>query len=77
VPYLGQDTLFRRSSENLVENDPVLSQYRSNVPSLLKLKKNFEAIMLLDYEVIIKQNYNSAQVYQIITMKKLFQMRIM
>jgi len=38
VPYLGQDTLFEEVP-NLVENDPVLSQYRSNVPSLLKLKK--------------------------------------
>jgi hypothetical protein len=38
VPYLGQDTLFEEVP-NLAENDPVLSQYRSNVPSLLKLRK--------------------------------------
>jgi len=38
VPYLGQDTLFEEVP-NLAENDPVLSQYRSSVPSLLKLRK--------------------------------------
>jgi hypothetical protein len=38
VPYLAQDTLFE-SVPNLVENDPELSQYRSSVPSLLKLRK--------------------------------------
>jgi hypothetical protein len=38
VPYLAQDTIFE-SVPNLVENDPELSQYRSNVPSLLKMKK--------------------------------------
>lgn len=38
VPYLAQDTIFE-SVPNLAENDPELSQYRSNVPSLLKLRK--------------------------------------
>jgi len=38
VPYLGQDTIFEEVP-NLVENDPELSQYRSSVSSLLKLKK--------------------------------------
>jgi hypothetical protein len=38
VPYLGQDTIFEEV-ENIEENDPVLSQYRSNVPKLLKLRK--------------------------------------
>lgn len=38
VPYLGQDTIFEEMP-NLVENDPELSQYRSSVSSLLKLKK--------------------------------------
>lgn len=38
VPYLGQDTIFEEI-ENTIENDPVLSQYRSNVPKLLKLRK--------------------------------------
>ena len=38
VPYLGQDTIFEEI-ENTVENDPVLNQYRSNVPKLLKLRK--------------------------------------
>jgi hypothetical protein len=38
VPYLGQDTLFEEI-ENIAENDPILSQYRSNVPKLLKLRK--------------------------------------
>jgi len=38
VPYLAQDTIFE-SVPNLVENDPELSQYRSNVPRLLKMKK--------------------------------------
>jgi len=38
VPYLGQDTIFEEI-ENIVENDPVLSQYRGNVPKLLKLRK--------------------------------------
>ena len=38
VPYLAQDTIFE-SVPNLIENDPELSQYRSSVPSLLKLRK--------------------------------------
>ena len=38
VPYLAQDTLFE-SVPNLLENDPELSIYRSNSPSLLKLRK--------------------------------------
>lgn len=38
VPYLGQDTIFD-DIDNIVENDPVLSQYRGNVPKLLKLRK--------------------------------------
>ena len=38
VPYLAQDTIFE-SIPNLIENDPELSQYRANVPSLLKMKK--------------------------------------
>jgi hypothetical protein len=38
VPYLGQDTLFEEVP-NLIENDPELSQYRNDVPSLLKLRK--------------------------------------
>ena len=38
VPYLAQDTIFE-SVPNLLENDPVLSQYRSSSPSLLKLRK--------------------------------------
>ncbi len=38
VPYLAQDTIFE-SVPNLVENDPELSQYRSSVPSLLKMRK--------------------------------------
>lgn len=38
VPYLAQDTIFE-SVPNIVENDPELSQYRSTVPYLLKLKK--------------------------------------
>ena len=38
VPYLAQDTIFEEAV-NLAENDPELSIYRANVPSLLKLKK--------------------------------------
>ena len=38
VPYLAQDTLFE-AVPNLLENDPELSIYRSNSPSLLKLRK--------------------------------------
>jgi len=38
VPYLGQDTIFE-SVPNITENDPQLSQYRSSVSSLLKLRK--------------------------------------
>lgn len=38
VPYLAQDTLFDEVP-NLAENDPVLSVYRSESPSLLKMKK--------------------------------------
>ena len=38
VPYLAQDTIFEEAV-NLAENDPELSVYRANVPSLLKLKK--------------------------------------
>jgi hypothetical protein len=38
VPYLAQDTLFE-AIPNLLENDPELSIYRSNSPSLLKLRK--------------------------------------
>tara|TARA_Y100000389_G_C17458898_1_gene520153 strand:+ start:562 stop:2442 length:1881 start_codon:yes stop_codon:yes gene_type:complete len=38
VPYLAQDTLFE-AVPNLLENDPLLSQYRSSAPSLLKMKK--------------------------------------
>jgi len=38
VPYLAQDTIFE-AAVNLAENDPELSIYRANVPSLLKLKK--------------------------------------
>jgi len=38
VPYLAQDTIFEEVP-NLIENDPDLYQYRSNSPSLLKLKK--------------------------------------
>ena len=38
VPYLAQDTIFEEVP-NLLENDPELYQYRSNVTSLLKLKK--------------------------------------
>jgi len=38
VPYLAQDTVFE-DVPNLVENDPDLSQYRSSVTNLLKLKK--------------------------------------
>jgi hypothetical protein len=38
VPYLAQDTLFE-PVPNLAENDPDLYQYRSSVPSLLKMKK--------------------------------------
>jgi hypothetical protein len=38
VPYLGQDTIFEEI-ENIAENDPLLSQYRGNVPKLLKLRK--------------------------------------
>ncbi len=38
VPYLAQDTIFE-SVPNIIENDPELSQYRSTVPYLLKLKK--------------------------------------
>lgn len=39
VPYLAQDTVFE-SIPNLVENDPDLYQYRSSVPSLLKMRKS-------------------------------------
>ena len=35
---MAQDTIFE-SVPNLLENDPVLSQYRSSSPSLLKLRK--------------------------------------
>jgi hypothetical protein len=38
VPYLAQDTIFE-SVPNLLENDPDLSIYRANAPSLLKLRK--------------------------------------
>ena len=38
VPYLAQDTIFE-SVSNLLENDPDLATYQSNVPSLLKLRK--------------------------------------
>ena len=38
VPYLAQDTIFE-DIPNLLENDPDFYQYRSNSPSLLKLKK--------------------------------------
>jgi hypothetical protein len=38
VPYLAQDTIFEEIP-NLVEIDPDLSQYRSSVTSLLKLRK--------------------------------------
>ena len=38
VPYLAQDTLFE-AVPNLIENDPDLSIYRSESPSLLKMKK--------------------------------------
>jgi len=38
VPYLAQDTIFEEVP-NLIENDPDLVNYRSNVTSLLKLKK--------------------------------------
>jgi hypothetical protein len=38
VPYLAQDTIFE-SVPNLLENDPDFAQYRSDCPSLLKMKK--------------------------------------
>jgi len=38
VPYLAQDTIID-DVPNLVENDPELSQYRSSVTNLLKLKR--------------------------------------
>ncbi len=38
VPYLAQDTIFEEIP-NLAENDPSLSTFRSEVPSLLKLRK--------------------------------------
>lgn len=38
VPYLAQDTILE-SLPNIVENDPELSQYRSSVSGLLKLRK--------------------------------------
>ena len=38
VPYLAQDTVFEEVA-NLAENDPELSVYRSESPSLLKLRK--------------------------------------
>ena len=38
VPYLAQDTVFE-TVPNLLENDPVLSAYRSSSPSLLKMKR--------------------------------------
>jgi hypothetical protein len=38
TPYLAQDTIFE-AVPNLVENDPVLSAYRSSSPFLLKMKK--------------------------------------
>ena len=38
TPYLAQDTIFE-SIPNLTENDPDLAGYRSNAPSLLKLRK--------------------------------------
>jgi hypothetical protein len=38
VPYLAQDTVFE-SVPNLLENDPDLYLYRSESPSLLKMKK--------------------------------------
>jgi len=38
VPYLAQDTLFE-AVPNLIENDAELSIYRSESPSLLKMKK--------------------------------------
>jgi hypothetical protein len=39
VPYLAQDTVFQ-TVPNLLENDPDFVQYRSSVPSLLKLRKS-------------------------------------
>jgi hypothetical protein len=39
VPYLAQDTVFQ-TVPNLLENDPEFVQYRSSVPSLLKLRKS-------------------------------------
>ncbi len=39
VPYLAQDTIFE-TIPNLLENDPDLYQYRSESPSLLKLRKS-------------------------------------
>jgi hypothetical protein len=39
VPYLAQDTVFE-SVPNLAENDPDLSVFRSDAPSLLKLRKS-------------------------------------
>jgi hypothetical protein len=38
VPYLAQDTIFE-AVPNLLENDPDFVQYRSDCPSLLKMKK--------------------------------------
>jgi hypothetical protein len=38
VPYLAQDTIFEEVP-NLAENDPDLARYRSDAPSLLKMKK--------------------------------------
>jgi hypothetical protein len=44
VPYLAQDTLFE-PVPNLAENDPDLYQYRSSVPSLLKMKKTHSVLL--------------------------------
>lgn len=38
VPYLAQDTMFEEV-QNLLENDPELSEYRDSSPYLLKLRK--------------------------------------
>jgi hypothetical protein len=38
VPYLAQDTIYE-PTENIAQNNPILSQYNDTVPYLLKLKK--------------------------------------
>lgn len=38
VPYLGQDTIFEEI-RNISDNEPVLSQYNSSTPYILKLKR--------------------------------------